>query len=143
TLTETINQASTTAAVTSSANPSLFGQSVTFTATVAAVAPGVGTPTGTVTFRDGANTLGTATLTNGTATLATSALSVGSHTITVVIGGDTIFGASPSSVLTQTVNQASTTATVTSSANPTVFGQPVTFTATVSAVAPGAGTPSG
>src|SRR5207248_109550 len=128
-LTETINQASTTAAVTSSANPSLFGQAVTFTATVAAVAPGVGTPTGTVTFRDGANTLGTATLTNGTATLPSAALAVGSHTITVVYGGDTNFSTSTSAAITQTVNQASTTATVASSANPAVFGQPVTFTA--------------
>src|SRR5205823_4827993 len=122
---------------------SVFGQPVTFTATVAAVAPGAGSPTGTVTFRDGSTTLGSATLTNGTATLATSGLTAGSHTITVVFGGDTNFSTSTSAALTQTVNQASTTTAVTSSANPAVFGQPVTFTATVSAVAPSAGTPTG
>src|SRR5207253_1534833 len=83
-LAQTVNQASTTTTVTSSANPAVFGQPVTFTATVSAVAPGVGTPSGTVTFRDGTTALGTATLTNGTATLTTSGLSVGSHTITVV-----------------------------------------------------------
>src|SRR5207244_38522 len=95
-LTQTVNQASTTTAVTSSANPAVFGQPVTFTATVSAVAPSVGTPTGTVTFRDGTTAPGTATLTNGTATLTTSGLSVGSHTITVVYGGDTNFLSSTS-----------------------------------------------
>ena len=51
-----VNQSSTTTAVTSSPNPSLFGQGVTFTATVAAAAPGSGTPTGNVQFViDGAN----------------------------------------------------------------------------------------
>src|SRR5207253_7996640 len=58
-LTQTVNQAGTTTAVSSSVNPSVFGQSVTFTATVSAVAPGAGTATGTVTFKDGATTLGT------------------------------------------------------------------------------------
>src|SRR5207247_3778697 len=88
--------------------------------------------------------LGTATLNaSGVATFTTTALGAGSHAITVVFGGDTNFATSTSAALAQTVNQASTTTAVTSSANPSVFGQPVTFTATVSAVAPGAGTPSG
>src|SRR5207248_5800860 len=127
-LAQTVNQASTTTAVTSSANPSVFGQPVTFTATVSAVAPGVGIPTGTVTFRDGGNTLGTATLTNGTATFTTTTLSVASHVITAVYGGDSNFATSTSAALTQTVNQASTTAAVTSSVNPSGPGQSVTFT---------------
>src|SRR5262249_25519841 len=42
----------TTTIVTSSANPSVYGQSVTFTATVSVDSPGTGTPTGLVTFRD-------------------------------------------------------------------------------------------
>jgi hypothetical protein len=49
--------------VTSSVNPSVFGQAVTFTATVAAIPPATGTPTGTVTFLSGFTTLGTAVLT--------------------------------------------------------------------------------
>ena len=75
--------------MTSSANPSIFGQTVTFTATVTATAPASGTPTGTVTFKDGAATLGTGTLSGGVATFAISSLAIGNHTITAVYGGDT------------------------------------------------------
>ena len=55
----TINQASTTTAMAASVNPSVYGQSVTFTASVVAVAPGSGTPTGTVSFMEGSTTLDT------------------------------------------------------------------------------------
>ena len=48
-----------------SPNPSVFGQAVTLTATVSAVVPASGTPTGSVTFLDGSITLGTATLSTG------------------------------------------------------------------------------
>jgi len=138
----TVTRASTTTTVVSSANPSVFGQSVTFTATVTGSTT-VATLTGTVTFLDGTTTLGTGTVSGGIATFATSTLAVGSHSITASYGGDTNFTGSTSAVLTQTVNKASTTTTVASSANPSVFGQSVTFTATVAPVAPGAGSPSG
>ena len=91
----------TTTTVTSSLNPSLFGQAVSFTATVAAP-PGAGTPAGSVTFFDGANELGTATLTAGTATVTVAALQGGSHTITAVYAGNANFLAS-SGTLTQVV----------------------------------------
>ena len=142
-LTQSVNQAGTTSVVISATNPSVFGQSVTFTATVTAVAPGSGTPTGSITFLVGSTTLGTATLSGGKATFKTSALTAGSHTITVSYSGDGNFVTSTSPPLTQTVDQAATTSKVTSSANPSVFGQSVTFTATVKAVAPGNGTPTG
>ena len=142
-LTETVAQDGTTSIVVSSANPSVFRQAVVFTAVEIPNAPGVGTPTGTVTFKDGTTTLATETLTGGTATFFTSALAIGTHSITVTYGGNTDFKASTSAVLSQTVNQASSTTSVTSSANPSVFGQSVTFTAQVSAVSPGAGTPTG
>src|SRR5437016_14236730 len=138
----TVTRASTTTTVVSSANPSVFSQSVTFTATVTGSTK-VATLTGTVTFLDGTTTLGTGTVSGGIATFATSTLAVGSHSITASYGGDTNFTGSTSAVLTQTVNKASTTTTVASSANPSVFGQSVTFTATVAPVAPGAGSPSG
>ena len=76
-LTQTVNQASSSTAVTSSNNPSTFGSSVTFTATVTPSAA-----TGTVTFKDGSTTLGTGTLSSGTATYTTTTLIVGSHSIT-------------------------------------------------------------
>jgi len=103
-LTQTVNKDATTSTVTSSLNPSTHGQSVTFTATVAATAPGAATPTGTVTFKDGTKTLGTGTLSAGKATHRTSTLSRGTHQITVVYGGSSDFLTSTSPVLVQTVN---------------------------------------
>ena len=142
---QTVNQDGTSTVVTASANPSVFGQSVTFTATVTAAAPGSGTPTGSVTFMDGTTTLGSATLSGGKAKLTTKILSVGSHAITASYGGDTNFSTSTSPPLNpnQTVNPDGTSTVVTASANPSVFGQSVTFTATVTATAPGSGTPTG
>jgi hypothetical protein len=116
---------------------------VTFTATVTASAPGSGTPTGTVTFMDGTTTIGTGTLSAGTTTFTTSSLAVASHSIAAVYSSDSNFTASTSSVLIQNVNQSSTTATLISSANPSITGQSVTFTATISATSPGIGTPTG
>ncbi len=138
-----VAEESSTTTVTSSANPAVFGQSVTFTAKVKAAAPNKGAPTGSVTFLDGSTTLGTATLIGGKATFVTSSLPVGAGAITVVYSGDTAFATSSSAPLTQTVNQDASSTTVTSSANPSVYGQPVTFTAMVSAKAPGSGTPTG
>jgi hypothetical protein len=128
----------TSVAVASSLNPSLVGQSVTFTATVSAPS---GTPTGTVTFKDGAATLGVGTVSGGLATLATSALTGGPHAITAVYGGDRNFSGNTSPALTQTVDVTSaTTASLASSANPSAPGQAVTFTATVTSAG---GTPTG
>jgi hypothetical protein len=82
----TVIQASSTIGVASSLNPSTLNQAVTFTATVSSAA---GIPTGTVTFKDAANTLGTAALNgSGIATLTTSLLTIGTHVITVDYAGD-------------------------------------------------------
>ncbi len=142
-LSQVVNLASTTTSLASNANPSVFGQSVTFTATVAVVAPGAGSPTGTVAFKDGATTLSTQTLSAGSATFSTSSLSVGTHTMTAAYSGDSNFAASTSSALSQVVNKADTSGALTASPNPSVFGQSVTFTVTVTASSPGAGLPAG
>ena len=90
-----------TTALTSTVNPAVFGQSITFTAAVTSLT-GTGTPTGTVDFEDGTTLLGTGTLNNGTATFSTSALSVGSsHSITAVYLGDSTFSTSTSAALSQ------------------------------------------
>jgi hypothetical protein len=144
-ITQTVNSSSTTGtttALSSSANPSVFGQSVTFTATVTPTS-GSGTPTGTVTFSDGGVSIGSGTLSGGTTTFATSGLAVGNHTMTASYSGDSNFNSSTSSALTQTVNKDASTTVVTSSPNPSSLGQAVTFTATVTANAPGSGTPTG
>ena len=133
-VTETVNKATPTVSVASSANPSSSGQSVTFTATVTPPSGNSLKPGGTVTFYDGSTSLGTGTVnTSGQATLATSALSAGNHSITAGYGGDGNFNTATSSVLTQTVNAAATaTVTLTSSSSTSQAGQSVTFTATVS-----------
>ncbi|WP_434895125.1 putative Ig domain-containing protein [Bradyrhizobium oligotrophicum] len=96
-----VGQLVTTVALTSSQNPSQFGQPVTFTATVSASG---GTPTGTVTFNDNGSPIGTVTLAGGVATFATSTLAVGSHTVTASYAGSALFTASTSPALAQTVN---------------------------------------
>ena len=116
--------------LTSSVNPSISGQSVRFTATVTAAA---GTPTGTVTFNDGFTVLGTGTLSGGKATYTTSALSVGSHPITASYGGDATNDVSTSNVLVQVVNsKPKAIVNLSSSLNPSVYGQSVSFTTTLS-----------
>ncbi|HYL66467.1 MAG TPA: Ig-like domain repeat protein, partial [Nitrosopumilaceae archaeon] len=130
-LTQTVNQiTTTTAVVSSSANPSSFGQSVSFTVTITP-----NTATGTVQFAiDGVNTGSPVTLSGGTATISSSSLSVGTHTITAAYSGDTNDIPS-SSALTQIINQitlTTTATTLTSSQNPSTIGSSVTFTATVS-----------
>ena len=114
-LTQTVNQASTTTAVASSANPSVFGQSVTFTATVSAVAPGAGARTGTVQFVIDGSAFGSpVSLSGGTAVSgAISSLAVAGYTVTAVYSGDSNFTGSDNTgaPFTQTVNPASTTTT--------------------------------
>ena len=92
----------TTTTLASSQQPSILGQSVAFTATVTPA--GAGTPTGTVTFKEGAATLGSSALSGGQAALATAALAVGSHLIMAAYGGDTNFSASTSAAFTQNVS---------------------------------------
>jgi hypothetical protein len=141
-ITQTVSQGTTTSSVGTNGSPSFFGNAVLFTATVV-VATGAGTPTGTVTFKDGAATLGTGGLNGaGHAILFTSALAVGSHSITVVYAGDGNFTGSTSGILTQNVIQGTTTTVVATSGSPSVLGGSVTFTATVN-VASGAGIPTG
>ena len=73
------------------------------------VAPGIGTPTGSVTFRDGATPLGTVPVDAARqATLTISTLSVGAHPITAVYDGDAGFAPSTSPVLTETIGKAAT-----------------------------------
>ena len=75
-----IGRAASSVALASSVSSSVFGQSLTFVATVTASG---GTPTGTVTFFDGTAMLGSALLDgSGKAAFTTANLSVGTHSIT-------------------------------------------------------------
>ncbi len=129
----------TTTTITSSSNPSAFGQSVTFSATVTPEASG--TPTGTVKFMDGSTILGTSSVTGGTAKFSTATLAVGHHRITASYSGDTTFAGSTSPPLYQLVNRATTSTMLVSSVNPSTVGLSVTFAATI--VPQYSGTPTG
>jgi len=138
--------ASTSTALASSANPSVFGQTVTLTATVTPAGSTGAQPSGTVTLLDGTQQIGSAAL-NGQspdqASVTAPPLAVGDHALTAVYAGTGAFTGSTSSVLAQHVSRAGTATSLTASPSPSTYGRPVTFTATVAVVAPGAGTPTG
>ena len=119
----------TTTTITSSLNPSAFGESVTFTASVSAQS--AGTRTGTVTFSDGSTTLGQATVSAGTATWSVSSMAAGTHSITASYSGDSRFVGSVSSALSQAVQKADTTTALTATPGTANLNQSVTLTATV------------
>jgi YVTN family beta-propeller protein len=120
-----VTKATPIVTLTSSLNPSTPGSSVTFTATLRLDA------TGTVTFSDGATTLGTGTIASGKATLTTTTLAPGTHVIATPYAGDANYNGATSAPLSQVVNKAAGTPTVTVSPNPTPSGSPVTITATL------------
>jgi len=134
-----ITSAPTTTSLISSANPSVYGKSVTFTA---AVHPATsGTPTGTITFKDGAATLATVALTGSSASFTNATLAAQSHSIVATYNGDAHFAASNSPILTESITRAGTSIVLTSSPYASRYGQPVAFYAAVKSVT--SGTPTG
>jgi len=124
--------------LSTSVNPAQIGQPVTLTATVSSSA---GTPTGTVTFKDGVTTLGTGPLTAGVATFTGPFSAVGAHSITAAYSGDSIFQPNTSSALTQNVILAITSTGIVPSQNPTTISTSTTLTANVTSTY--GGTPTG
>ncbi len=113
----------------STLNPSNSGQSVVFTAALSAIAGLV--PSGTVVFKEDGVVLGTVALeTGGVARLRTDALAVGAHAISVDYSGDSNYSAASASQ-SQLVRNSTTQTIVTGSADPAVYGNPFTLTATV------------
>ncbi len=109
-LTQAVDPIASQTALQSSENPSNYGDSVTFTATVSPTssASGIATPTGEVEFFDGSTLLGTETLSGGTASYTTSSLSVGANQpIEAEYLGDSDY--SPSNLtIQQTINAPTT-----------------------------------
>lgn len=148
--TQTVTQNGTTTAVSSSQNPSVSTQNVTFTATVTSTGA-VTPPTGTVQFHEGATNYGApVALTTGGSCPATKAcasfsksdLAVGPHTISGDYLPDPAFTASSGNV-SQQVNQSDVTVAVSSSMNPSLVTQGVSFTAQVSSNTVITGPPTG
>jgi len=129
TLTSLNGKTGSTTTLLSSLNPATAGQSVTFSATVTG---SLGTPVGNIIFKDGTTTLDTVALNaSGQAAYSTSSLAAGTHQITATYTGSAQYNTSSSSAVSQQIDP-NTTTTLTSSANPSRTGSPVTFTAVVS-----------
>jgi uncharacterized repeat protein (TIGR03803 family) len=131
----------TTTGLEGSPSTSVFGSTVSLTATVSSAS---GTPTGQVEFFDGATSLGSSALSGTEASLTTTTLSVGTHSaLTAHYLGDGAYLESTSPTASVVVTRAQTTTTLGSAPNPSARKQLVTVTATVAAVAPGNGMPTG
>jgi ELWxxDGT repeat protein len=138
-----VNTATNTA-LTALPDSSVFGQSVTFTASVGAQGFGAGTPTGTVTFMQGSSILAAnVPLSAGQAVLRTTKLSTGTDTITAIYNGDGTFAGSTAAAITHTVNPDATSTAVSADINPSSYGSVIVFTAIVRPSSPGSGTPTG
>jgi predicted secreted protein len=128
-ITVVVTIASTSTTLSTSANPINSGATLTLTSNVSGNG---GTPTGTVSFLDGATVLTKVQLTSsGTATFSLSTLAPGIHQLTAAYSGDSLDGSSLSPVTAEQVVQ-KTTVTVASSENPSLLQDNVTLTVTVS-----------
>jgi len=130
-ITQTVNTVTPTLSVATSATPSTYGASVTFTATISSG------PTGLVTFYDGGVSIGTSTISGTTVTFTTSGLTGGSHSITAGWTGNTNYAAVTSQAVSQVINAAPVTLNLATSATPSYYGQPVVLTATIASGATG------
>jgi len=129
-----------TLVLSSSLNPSYYGNSVTFSVAATALS---GTPAGTVTFFYSTTPLGAGQISSGTATFTTAALPVGADDIQATYGGDGSHAAATSNTLLQIVQPVyATVSTLACTPNPAPYGTTVTCTDTVGVVG-GLGTPSG
>jgi hypothetical protein len=136
-----VTEAPTVVTVAGATAPSIVGQAVVFTATIASVSSG---ETGTVQFDDNGSLIGAGPVSGGQATLATSSLALGSHPITAMYEGDDNFvGGSSTDTIAQTVVPAATSTDVTSAHDPGLVGQTIVYTAMVAVTAPGSGSPTG
>jgi hypothetical protein len=137
----TIDRGVAAVAVAVSPGSAVYGQSVTFVATVA----GAGVPSGTVTFFDGATSLATVPLDgSGKATLTTTGLAIGSHAISASYSGDADFFTSQSGSTSESVSQAATEIVLVP--HPVLRRKKVVslgLTAEVVPVPPGGGVPTG
>ena len=115
--------------LTVSPNPAVVGSSVLLTATAVAT---LGTPTGSVTFYDGATAIASANLdTGGVATLTTSSLSAATHSLTAKYSGDTTNAPSTSNAVAEVISLATTMTTLGTSNATVPVGTSITLTGNV------------
>jgi RHS repeat-associated protein len=127
---------STTSTVSATTSTPQIGVPVSLSSTVTSSGSGI-KPTGTVTFKDGAATACTGTLNSSqVATCAWTPTAQGARSVTAVYNNDTANLGSTSTALTETVGINSGSLTLTSSANPSAAGSPLTLTAAVGGYLP-------
>jgi hypothetical protein len=130
TVTQVVNGYPTSTTLVSSLNPSVYGQKVSWTATI--TSSGSSVPTGSVSFVWSGNSIGSATLnSSGLATLTKSNLNADTFPLTAVYHGDAVNDGSTSAILNQVVTETTSAAALSSSPNPSAQGQLVTFTAAI------------
>ncbi len=129
----TVGISSTTTTVTTPYDPTQFGRTTVFTATVVAGNPGAGTPTGNVQWVLDGSPAGSPVPLNGSgkATFSSNTLGIGTHTLTANYLGTSNFAASSGTFSPSVVKRLATTSVVTSNVNPSVFGSDVIYTATI------------
>jgi len=130
-LNQVVNPAATTTSLVSSVNPARTKQTVTYTATVTIQFGAI--VTGSVTFQDDGTPIATVALSGNQAAYSTSYAMRSVHAITATYSGDANDAGSTSSVLIEVIGKEPdpSETTLASSGSPSMEGQPVTFTATV------------
>jgi hypothetical protein len=134
-----VSAAATTTTITAdSPDPSVVGQAYAVSYSVAVVAPGAGTPTGSVTVSDGTVSCTAAVAAGG---CSISSTTTGTKSLTASYVGDANFAGSLSGTVSHLVNPAGTTTTITGRIpTASVVGQAVAVSYTVTSTG---GTPSG
>jgi hypothetical protein len=149
--THSVSLLTTTTELSSSADPSVTGQPVTFTATVKHNGSAIGA-NGSVSFRVGGTGCSDATQfanvslnASGQATTPSQTYSAsgGDKTIWACYSGTPTTYAESNTSMIQDVDKATTTLSLGTSGSPSFFGNAVTFTATIGVQSPGTGSPSG
>ena len=135
----TISKSMASIVVSQSSSTSTFGDAVTFSATLTPVPPEVATPSGDVVFVIGPRNE-TATLVDGTASIVLDDLPAGMHSVVVTYDGDAVFAPVASSSIGHNVVKVASTATLSSSSNPSAPAEGFILTASVTSAA---GIPSG
>jgi len=135
--------------VSSSLNPSILSQSVTFTAQVNTSSVSNGTPTGSIAFSfqsasGSTTTLGTQPVdATGKASISSASLPLGNNIVRATYTSLNYYESGSAGLTQQVLSGYQTTIAVNSSHNPSSYGANVTFTAQVTSSATGQGTPAG
>ncbi len=141
---QTVNLAPTNTQLTSSINPSVYGQPVTFTLAVGVPYPGTVPATGQAQLYDNGVPYGSpVSASNGSFQITVPNFAPGTHNVYATFIGNQSFAQSTSPTLTQIVNKAATVTSLAVQPSSSTSHQQVKMTAVVSISIPGGGTPTG